>query len=137
MTKIFISCLLAFSLFTQPAYECTITVENIKSSGVLYIGWFNKEEGFMQKDKAVYYQKTAVKAKQIKVFNFKNIKAGTYAISILLDEDGNENLSTGLFGIPKEQYGFSNNIYPAMRPANFKEASFKVDGNETFTIRLK
>ena len=70
---------------------------------------------------------------------FRGLAAGTYAVSTLHDEDNDGELDTGIFGIPSEGWGVSNNLGPrGMRPPRFSDASFSFDGTEkTIRIRLR
>ena len=43
------------------------------------------------------------------IFRIDDLDPGTYAVSIVYDEDSNGELNTGLFGIPTEPVGVSNN----------------------------
>ncbi len=53
------------------------------------------------------------------------------------DENSNSLLDKkNLFGIPKEGYGFSNNIRPKFRGANFEESQFIVETDTDLTINL-
>lgn len=54
--------------------------------------------------------------------------AGTYAVAIVHDENGNGRMDTTL-GLPREGFGFSRN--PAIRfgPPRFTSAAFAVTGN--------
>jgi len=68
---------------------------------------------------------------------FENLPAGTYAVSTFHDKNNNKDLDTGLFGIPKEKYGFSNDASKPFGPPDFAEASFKLKANSQITINLK
>jgi len=59
--------------------------------------------------------------------SFTDLPPGNYAVSVLHDEDGDRRLRTGLFGIPREGIGASNN--PAMRfgPPSFADAKVEID----------
>ena len=52
--------------------------------------------------------------------------AGTYAISVYYDINDNGKLDTGLFRIPKEKIGFSNNARGRFGPAKWKDTQFDV-----------
>ena len=52
----------------------------------------------------------AIKDKQAD-YSFANVPAGTYAIKVFHDEDNSGKFYTNVFGIPKVQYGFSNNAH--------------------------
>jgi len=55
---------------------------------------------------------------------------GDYAVSVIHDENDNEALDVGWFGIPKEGFGFSNNPKIRRGPPSFEEASFTVSAGE-------
>jgi len=61
------------------------------------------------------------------------IPPGTYAIGVYIDE--NEKLDTNFLGIPKEQYGFSNNA-KAFGIPKFEAASFVIDTYKKVQIGL-
>lgn len=61
---------------------------------------------------------------------FKDITAGTYALGVIHDKNGNKKMDTNFLGIPKEKGGFSNNAPAKMGPAKFEKAAFIV-GEET------
>ena len=61
-----------------------------------------------------------------------DIPPGTYAIKLHIDENENGNLDTNFLGIPKEQYGTSNNALFL----NFDSSSFDVDTYKKVQIDL-
>ena len=71
-------------------------------------------------------------------YAFGDIPAGRYALKVYHDANGNDRLDKGLFGIPKERYGFSNNpkVRGGMPP--FERSAFEVgSAPEAQTIRLR
>jgi uncharacterized protein (DUF2141 family) len=66
-----------------------------------------------------------------------NLVQGTYAISVLDDE--NSNLEMDMFlGIPKEGWGFSNNPPFKLSAPKFDECSFSIDRpNQVITINMR
>lgn len=130
-------CFVSASASAQAQYKIKITnLEN--REGKLYIGWYTDAETFMKPRKTALVKIVPVKDQPEVIIGFDEVPSGTYAISAFLDENGNEDLDLSVFGKPKEKYGFSNNVKPAMRPAEFKEAAFTVDGeNKTLTIDLR
>lgn len=117
----------------------SLVIENLdKRNGKLYIGWYDQAGAFRMPDKAVLKKIVAVTGSETVSVLFENVPFGTYAIALFLDENDNGKIDTNFLGIPREKYGFSNNVYPIMRAATFKESSFLVNGTEkTITIRLK
>lgn len=61
---------------------------------------------------------------------------GTYAIGIFVDANYNNEMDRNLFGIPKEQYGFSNDAKGSFGPPLFKDASFTVSSDLNLKINL-
>lgn len=51
---------------------------------------------------------------------------GEYAIKVFHDENGNDELDTRIFGIPKEKYGFSNNAKGSFGPPDYEDARFQL-----------
>ena len=64
------------------------------------------------------------------------VARGSYAISVLHDEDGDQELDTGLMGIPREGWGASNNARPAFRAPTFDEARVDVGGDLVTRVTL-
>ena len=69
-------------------------------------------------------------------FEVNNLRIGRYAISVIHDADMNNKLNTGLFGIPTELVGFSNNPVSRFGPPSFEQASFALDQSTQLMIRL-
>lgn len=117
----------------------TVDISNIKSkTGNIMIGWYNSEASYNDKNNPIFKKLVPVNNQKEIAIIFDNIPAGKYAISLFLDENGNKKMDTNFLGIPKEQYGFSNNIIPATRAANFGEAVFELkDKPAKISIRLK
>ncbi len=63
-------------------------------------------------------------------------KAGQYALFIYHDANANNDIDTGLFGIPKEGYAFSNNVRPKLSAPSFKSTHFTAGRGET-TLAVK
>ncbi|WP_316367549.1 DUF2141 domain-containing protein [Candidatus Thiodiazotropha sp. CDECU1] len=69
-------------------------------------------------------------------FVFNNLKAGTYSVSVVYDENGDGELNTGLFGIPSERIGFSDNVKGLFGPPSFNKTSFTLSESKTISINL-
>jgi uncharacterized protein (DUF2141 family) len=67
-----------------------------------------------------------------------NLPAGTYAIALFHDENENSVLDQGFMGIPKEDYGFSNNAHGGLfGPPKFSKAAFDVVEGQDNSIRVE
>jgi uncharacterized protein (DUF2141 family) len=62
---------------------------------------------------------------------------GRYALAVYVDRNGNGKLDRGMFGIPKEPYGFSGKG-GVMGPPDFVDAAFEVpEAGARIRIRLR
>ncbi|MFO7582613.1 DUF2141 domain-containing protein [Guyparkeria sp.] len=69
--------------------------------------------------------------------HFLDIPPGTYALAVIHDENLDGKLATNWLGIPREGYGFSNDVTASMGAPSFDAASFEYDGqNLDMTISL-
>jgi uncharacterized protein (DUF2141 family) len=69
---------------------------------------------------------------------FKNLAPGRYALSAYHDENDNQKLDRGMFGIPKERYGFSRDARGAGGPPEFRDAAFEVkEGDNRVQLQLR
>ncbi|KPQ36797.1 MAG: hypothetical protein HLUCCA11_04725 [Phormidesmis priestleyi Ana] len=65
--------------------------------------------------------------------SFEGLALGTYAVSVIHDENEDGELNTGNFGIPTEGFGFSQNPAIQMRAPDFSEAAVGVVGPDSVT----
>ena len=65
-----------------------------------------------------------------------DLPEGVYAIGIFVDVNRNNRMDRNFIGIPKEQYGFSNDARGRFGPPSFAEASFTVSGDMALEINL-
>ena len=112
-----------------------VTIEGPKvKKGQLMASIYNSEANFMKQP----YRTVTLPVEPGKdlVLAFNNIPTGTYALAVFHDENNNNELDTNWMGIPREGYGFSNNVRPTFRPANFEESQFTHTG-QTMSLTVK
>jgi uncharacterized protein (DUF2141 family) len=80
--------------------------------------------------------KRTVKANAGGVISFTDVAPGTYALSLIHDENGNGKLDTSL-AIPSEGFGFSRNPKITFGPPSFKAAAFALAGAGKQTVKMK
>jgi uncharacterized protein (DUF2141 family) len=68
--------------------------------------------------------------------NFSDLPSGKYAVRVFHDENNNNNLDTGTFGIPKEKWGVSNNIKHLFSGPTLQEILFEINEDKVITIQL-
>lgn len=136
MSHIFLLIYLLLSSSAAETHTLTVTVDNIKSmEGTIEIGLFNKSEKFLEKEQAYKGVSVEVKSSSESIV-IKNLPKGTYAISLYHDKNSNGICDRNFLGIPKEPYGFSNNVKPKFSAPNFKECAFDLASDHSVTVDL-
>ena len=119
-----------------------VEVHNIEKSGEIHLAIYDDEDVF-ENDKGdkggaargiidgVIEQVETDSA----IWQF-DIPDGTYAIGIFIDTNDNNKMDKNFLGIPKEQYGFSNNAKARFGPPSFEDASFILKDNLFLSITL-
>lgn len=96
---------------------------------------FASADGFPKEpQKAVAKQRH--KAAKTITCTFGNLKPGTYAVSVLHDEDADGELDTNFLGAPSEGYGASNNRLPSMSAPEFDESKVQLGAGEKKKISI-
>jgi len=97
--------------------------------GQILCALFSSAEAFPTKaDKAVV-RLTAKIAERQAVCDFIGVAPGTYAVSVVHDENSNGKLDRNFIGMPREGVGASNDAKGHMGPPKFKAASFEYKGS--------
>ncbi|MFN5370174.1 MAG: DUF2141 domain-containing protein [Bacteroidia bacterium] len=126
---LFASVLMQKTEISEPAgTSLVIEISGIRNSkGHVLIALFNQASGFPdQSDKAFRKLRIPANAGTIKA-SFDDLPAGSYAFGVVHDENDNQKLDTGLFGIPKEGFVFSRNAMGTMGPPSFDNAAIKIE----------
>ena len=114
-----------------------IEISGIRNNkGHVLVALYNRADGFPdQSDKA--FKKLRIPATtSILKCSFEDLPPGSYAFGIIHDENDNQKLDTGLFGIPKEGFVFSRNAMGTIGPPSFKDAAIEI-GNSFAVQALK
>ena len=70
-------------------------------------------------------------------WTIENLAFGNYVVSAFHDANTNGDIDTGLFGIPTEDYGFSNNARGTFGPPDYDDALFEFNqSGQTLTINI-
>lgn len=101
-----------------------ITIRNLRNdNGNVRVGIF-REDNFLKKAVFGEVQKAA---NGTVVVVFDDLPAGEYALSVIHDENANEDLDSNALGIPKEGFAFGNNAMGFFGPPSFDNAKFRID----------
>ncbi|UJH92794.1 DUF2141 domain-containing protein [Antarcticibacterium sp. 1MA-6-2] len=123
------------TLYLHAQNSIEVEIDNFKSDkGLVLLGLYNTEASFLE---------TPFKGEKVKIsggkatFTFTNIPDGTYAITLIHDEDKNDELTKNFLGIPKEGYGASNDAPANFGPPKWKDAKFEISNGETVKQKIR
>jgi uncharacterized protein (DUF2141 family) len=118
----------------KETFNLTVNIAGLNSDkGNLLVGVYSTKEDFL---------KRPFKSDVIKIINkksiviFKDIPKGAYAVSFVHDENDNKKMDTDFIGIPKEDFGCSNNATGFMGPPKYEDAKFQLTKNKTINIKI-
>jgi uncharacterized protein (DUF2141 family) len=138
MKKIILTIAILFSgilhMNAQETFNLTVNIAGLNTDkGSLLVGVYSTKENFLKKP---------FKSDIIKIINkksmviFKEIPKGEYAVSFVHDENDNKKMDTNFIGIPKEDFGCSNNATGFMGPPKYEDAKFQLTKNKTINIKI-
>ena len=87
-----------------------------------------QSDAFPKKSEKAVARLTAKIADRQAVCEFTGVAPGTYAVSVVHDENSNGKLDTNFIGIPREGVGASNDAKGHMGPPKFSAAAFQYAG---------
>jgi uncharacterized protein (DUF2141 family) len=118
----------------KETFNLTVNIAGLNSdNGSLLVGVYSTKENFLKKP---------FKSDIIKIMNkkslviFKDIPKGAYAVSFVHDENNNKKMDTNFIGVPKEDFGCSNNATGFMGPPKYEDAKFQLTKNKTINIKI-
>lgn len=135
-----------FFLFTGALITSAHSQTNIQvhitgissQKGEIFVALYSSSNGFPSDASKAIKTAKAVPSNGKASLNFTLIPEGNYAIALFHDINGDGKMNTNIFGIPKEGYGFSNNVRNLFRAPTFEEASFRVGKSDIhLTIKIQ
>lgn len=116
----------------------TLVISELRNQeGEVCVALFDNKDGFPKdEDKAIQNQCFAITQQPMSV-SF-DIPYGSYAVSMLHDENQDGELNTNLVGIPKEGIGFSNDPRIIKGTPSFEKTCFEFSpDNDEIAITMK
>src|SRR6185369_16174725 len=99
--------------------KLTVSVIGVRSdSGAVHCGLYSSSAGFREPGHELRGAVAQIK-NGLAACVFNGLPAGTYAIAVFHAEHNETQMETGLFGKPKQGYGFSNNPASTFGPPSF------------------
>ena len=132
MNKILFSLALLFGLVQSNAQAkegitLTVVIENVLNDEGSILSALHTQTTFM-KSMGIENKKDEAKQGELTLV-FNNVEPGTYAISVLHDENDNSRMDFETNGMPKENYTMSQNPV-LMGPPSFNDVKFTIDNTD-------
>jgi len=107
----------------------TVVVTQLPSpSAPVLVGFYDAATAAHYPDPTKYlFRQVARPAGATQVSVHAEVAAGTWAVAVYQDLNGNGQLDTNLVGQPKEPYAFSNDLRPTWRAPRFSEGTVLVN----------
>jgi len=141
MTRPLPALALAPALLAGPGWaaDLTVRIEGVRSAtGTVVVCLWDAPATFPDCGRS---QPAGVRsvpaAKGAVAVRFPGLAPGTYAVSVLHDENGNNRMDTGFLGLPREGFGASNlDRLPRAAAPTFDDARFELRGDGAVTARM-
>lgn len=136
-----------FTLFTSSTIESqAVTTENTGDvivrvtdiqdiKGEILVGIYDSRRTFRKVKKVMKYAVKEV-SNGTETLVLEDVPAGTYAIALFQDFNGNRKFDSNWMGVPKEPFGFSTNYVVKRRAPKYKEVTFEHPGNENTEMTI-
>lgn len=136
---IFLSLIYSLALPSPPAVHrtlFTVEVQNVRvATGKVQIGLFKPCAGFP--DKCRPTESKQIPAAKGSIQAIFEVDPGEYALAVYHDVNNNGKIDMRLF-VPKEPYGFSNNVRPRFSPPKFADCRVQIGAEaKTITVRIE
>jgi uncharacterized protein (DUF2141 family) len=118
--------------------KITIKIQGLKSNnGSVKVALCNSKENYYNHKFPFIGLTLPIMNRQAEV-TLTDISPGFYAVKVFHDENNNDNLDTNLFGIPVEDYGFSNNSKSIFGIPGWNKAKLLIsEGSSEIIIDLR
>lgn len=128
--------LICFSMQAQSP-ELSLTISNIESlKGTIEIGVFNTSDNYL-KEGAAFKNYSVDVTKETETIVIKDLPKGEYAISMYHDDNSDGKCNKNFIGIPKEAFGFSNNVIPKFSAPSYEDCKFVLNESTSMVIKLR
>ena len=138
--KIFLITILIFLSINQVSAQTGTVVVEISgvasNKGLVQIALHNNGNNF-PKSKKPYKTASPRAYEEGLTYTFRDVVPGEYAVTVYHDENSNNKLDRYFFGPPKENYGFSRNIYHTFSPPTFDEVKFKLNEDKIMILKIR
>jgi len=137
-TTLALGLIISTALGAQPAGKLSVNVSGLHSdNGVVRCGLYASADSFRkpgQERSGVIARPSGQRATCV----FNGLPAGNYAVAVFHAERNETQIEYGMFGKPKQGYGFSRNPSSSFGPPSFDAAAFNYPGgNQSLSVTLQ
>ena len=129
MRQMFLFIVLAIGLSRPAAVaaaDLTVVVTSLASDeGDVHIAIYDDPAGFPKGDDMLFEIQSRIKG-GVASATFTSLEPGHYAVAIFHDANANDEFDQAIFGIPLEDFGFSNEATAVFSAPSFEEARIRL-----------
>ena len=128
------------SIFSySQSHKLEIELPNVYEAGIVYIAIYDNGKYFNSGNNSPELMAFNIIEPIKKGLYNKTIdlEKGTYGVKVLIDTNGNADIDLNFFGLPKEQFGFSNNVLGLFGVPKFDKASFELNNDKKIIVKLR
>ena len=132
---LFLASIFSFSQI----HKLEIEIPNVDDEGIIYIAIYDNAKDFDSGNNSPDIMALNI-IEPITEGSYNKtvgLKKGTYGVKVLIDTNGNADIDLNFFGLPKEQFGFSNNVLGLFGAPKFDKASFELNMDKKIIINLR
>lgn len=117
-------------------HNLIVEIDNVApNKGKLYLAFWDNKNDFLNNEKTTFVKAIDGNKKKLNV-KIPTVKKGWWAMAILQDENDNKKMDYNFFGVPQENFGFSNNPTIFMSEPSFDECKFNLQSDTTIRVDL-
>lgn len=142
-TKLVLTLMLLAGLLVGQAAAprtCTLTVvvEGVnEQGGNIGVLLFNNTRGWPEDIHAAYRDVVVPAHAGVVQVRIEKVPLGTYAVAVGHDVNLNHKVDKNFLGMPKEQWGMSNNPHAVLKAPPFSAAQFDLKGDAEIRVRMQ
>jgi len=119
-------------------YTLTVVIEGIdQKPGNIGVLVFNSPKGWPEELEATFRDVVVPAQPGTVTVTLPDLPAGTYAVAIAHDVNKNRKLDKNFLGMPREQWGLSNNPHATIKAPPFSKSQFSLAGDMTLNIKMQ
>jgi uncharacterized protein (DUF2141 family) len=123
---------------SAPTYTLSVVVEGVNNlGGNVGMLVFNSPKGWAEDRTAALKDISLPAHEGTNTIEVPALPAGEYAVALVHDVNVNHKLDKNFIGMPKEQFGLSNNPHVGLKAPPYTSCTFKLTGNMELKVKMQ